>query len=545
MARPRVYLFITDTGVTVWSGSQSQLAQTHAFQASAEGLSDFERFVADNRAAQYSLVLDLQEEDYRAETIPHVGSRDRKKVLKRRLEQLYRETPYRSATPQGRETGGRRDDRVLLAALTNPKPVDQWMNRLAAKDVQVVGIYSVTLLTARHARQLSLIPPRALIVTRQFGSGLRQTYISDGILRFSRLTLPEEEGEQSLANQLAGEAARARQFLASLRAIERQEAMHVVMIGSDEEIAHLSQECPDTELIQYQFIPISALADALGVSTKGLTDTSDPVWLRLVAAKRPSNQYATRAQRKAYLAWQTGRALFGVAGAALVASVALSAYYWQDSRAMAADTLQQQNRKAHAEQVYAANAPKSDTSQLTPAGMKNVVVAYRQLVEEWPRIKPSLDRISTLLEQFPMMEIDELAWQVTPDANATPTGFGDAESSQPAQAGGAQGAVDASGNPLPATRTRYIVIALKGRLPNYELRPREALALVDRIATAAATSPEIKVSKLSLPIDIRTEKAIDLGTDNQSAEGGAPFSLRITVPLTDSKSVDPAKGAQP
>jgi hypothetical protein len=529
MARASVYLFITDSGLTIWTGPAGSLAQTAAFPADADGLAGFERFVDANREAHYRVLLDLQEEDYRAETLPHVAGRDRRRILGRRLEQLYRETPYRSATPQGREETGRRDDRVLLAALTNPKPIDQWLNRLTERDAQVVGIYSITLLTARHARQLPLIPQRALIVTRQFGSGLRQTYLSDGMLRFSRLTVPEEDSEQTLASQLAAEAARARQFLASLRAIDRLEAMQVAMICGEDELAALTANCPDSELIHYQFIPIPSLAKALGVSDAGIASTAEPVWLRFVATRHPSNQYATLNQRKPYLAWKANLGLIGLTVLTLAASVAAGSWYWQRGQALAADTAQQARRQTAAEQTYAANVPKTAEGELTPTGMKNVVLAYRQLVEQWPQLEPSMARVSAVLEQFPQAELEELAWQVSADPNALPTGFSDAVAAAPNAAPAGQAPVDANGNP--AAPGRYIILAVKAKLPDYELRPRASLSLVDQIANAFASEPAIKVSKLELPIDTRPDKALDLSNANEDKDEGAPFALKIVIPL--------------
>ena len=59
--------------------------------------------------------------------MPHVGARDREAILERKLTQIFRNVPYRHAQLQGRETEGRRDDRVLYTAVTNPEVLRPWL----------------------------------------------------------------------------------------------------------------------------------------------------------------------------------------------------------------------------------------------------------------------------------------------------------------------------------------------------------------------------------------------------------------------------------
>ncbi|WP_374355322.1 hypothetical protein [Chitinimonas sp.] len=535
MALPRFYLFITESGLTVSSGSSAVLEQIHAFTADADGLTAFEQFIDGQRQALYYLLVDLQEEDYRAETIPHVGARNRQRIIRRRLESLYRETPYRSATPQGRESTGRRDDRFLLAALTNRLPLDQWLERINARDLRIVGVYSVTLLTARHIRRVAAIPAKALIVTRQFGSGLRQTYIADGSLRFSRLTAPEVDDHQSFASLLAGEAARARQFLASLRAIDRLEPMQVVMVCADQEVAPQRAACPDSELIHYQFLAISDFAASLGVSPLQLGDSCEPVWLRLIALRQPSNHYATPVQRKPYLFWQISRGLLATTAVAAVATIGAALWFWQQSSQLARDTMRQQQQQAAAEALYAKNAPQTQAGELTPTGMKNVVLAYRKLVEERPQLTPSLVTISGLLEQFPEVELNELAWRVSNDPNAIPEGFSDQADSNTTPAAGQ---VPVDGTAVPAT-SPYVIVAFKATLPGYELRHRDAIDLLNRINAALATRANTKVSTLALPVDTRPEKSLSINGSGEKA-AAAQFAIKLVSQLPPTS---PAGGA--
>lgn len=533
MAAEHFYLFINDSELALWQGEAKQLALAATYSANTDGVAAFEAFIELHRTAHWFVLFDLQEEDYRIETIPHVNARDRKIVVGRRLDQLYRESRYRSATPQGRETTGRRDDRVLLAALTNPAPLDLWLTPLVARQAKIVGVYSISLLIARHAKDVSAIPHRALIMSRQTGSGLRQTYLADNTLRFSRLTPLEGESVDELMTQLGAEATRARQFLASLRAIDRTEVMHVVMICSESEQAELQTLGHDAELIHYHFVSTTALATALGVRADPTLAVAEPIWLRFIASKRPHNQYATLEQRKPHILWQTSRLLLGGAAGALLLCLTGGAYLRHGAQVLDDQTTALKQRHIAATLRIAQNASITHEGDLSPTGMKNVVQAYRDLVERWPNLHTSLVDVSTVMATFPAMELDEFGWLVVTDPKSLPPGFAAAE-------GGSQAATpvaDAAGATVPVTQ-RWVVIGVRGRLAGYATRYREALKLVDEISAAFALRPGIQVEKLELPLDIRQERSIDLGNAGEAAPVDAPFSLVIRVPL-------PATGVAP
>jgi hypothetical protein len=162
--------------------------------------------------------------------------------------------------------------------------------------------------------------------------------------------------------------------------------------------------------------------------------------------------------------------------------------------------------------------------------MKNVVLAYRHLVEERPELSASMVQISGVLGNFPMAELDELAWQLSTDPSA-PVGDPEAPDAQAATAATpAAPAVDANGNPLPAGQ--YVLLRIKGTLPDYDFRYRDALAVVGDMADAFAKLPGAKVEKLQLPIDVGPTGTVGLSTSALAdANKGAPFALKIVLPV--------------
>ena len=121
------------------------------FAVSGAGAAEFERYLATSGPTPTHLFVDLAEEDFRLDTVPHVGAGDREAILDRKLAQIFRNTPYRHALLQGRETEGRRDDRVLYTAITNPEVLRPWLDMLERLEVPLAGIHSAAVFSARAA----------------------------------------------------------------------------------------------------------------------------------------------------------------------------------------------------------------------------------------------------------------------------------------------------------------------------------------------------------------------------------------------------------
>ena len=130
----RHFLYLTNTRLVSLVTRGKYIASRREFAVSGAGVTAFERYLAPLAAHPVHLFIDLSEEDFRLDTIPHVGGSDREAILNRKLAQIYRNTPYRHALLQGRETEGRRDDRVIYTAVTNPEVLRPWVgkDRLAA-----------------------------------------------------------------------------------------------------------------------------------------------------------------------------------------------------------------------------------------------------------------------------------------------------------------------------------------------------------------------------------------------------------------------------
>jgi hypothetical protein len=142
------------------------------------------------------VVGDLLEQSYRKEPVPRLNRRDRAKVLKRRLERAFPETPLKAALKLADDPEEPRRQNYLLVGLPPAADWDRWLGFLRSIDNPVLPL---TLLPVEAAAMVSrlaraLAPADrpahswAVLISRQSTGGVRQFVVHQGELALTRLT---------------------------------------------------------------------------------------------------------------------------------------------------------------------------------------------------------------------------------------------------------------------------------------------------------------------------------------------------------------------
>jgi len=91
-----------------WRGKQ--LVGTSSFEPTESGLEKFRSYLSQTENLSGKFLVDVIEEDFRNEKIPHVGSRDRNSVINRLIDRFYRSSKdYCYSEVIGREKSGRKE----------------------------------------------------------------------------------------------------------------------------------------------------------------------------------------------------------------------------------------------------------------------------------------------------------------------------------------------------------------------------------------------------------------------------------------------------
>ena len=503
-----------------WQGGQ--LAPGPAFANDGAGLAAFGAYLAGRQDIPASLVADVVEEDFQRQLLPAVGGRGGRAMIARRLGQLYRDTPYRHASVQGREAQGRRDNRVLFCALTNPAEVQPWVQLLEQRQVALAGLYSSALLSRTLLQQLAPGQAHQLLVTQQSG-GLRQSYFHDTFLKFSRLT-PAIDGAGDAAGLIA-EIARTHQFLTSTRLLERGDVLHTVVLGPAAQLATLAACRIYSTGLVYHFIDIDSAAARLGVAAAA--PRSDHLLLSLLARKAPPSHYALGRQARFYRLWLTRRCLNAGSCALLVCCLAwLGINQWGIHAAAGASAALAQETGA-LEQRSRSSAASLPPAVARPDNMKAAVLIEHLMAAQGPMPGPMLAVLSRALDQAPQIELTQLNWQVALPGNAATGGAAPgavlAGAPQLAQdgAGGAPPSSLLIGVPAPTPQT----LRLDAEVRFGQDDARAGVDSMQQFSRELARNPQLQVQIAQPTLDVRPSVKLAGKAGAAGGDTRAGFSL--------------------
>ena len=197
------------------------------FRADEDGLTQFAQYLQSTPPDPVSLLVDVVEEEFREETVPHVMGTDRRALLRNKKTRLFRDATYSYAMLQGRESEGRRDDRVLFTALIRPDMLAPWLGQLARLKIPLTGIYSLPLLSEMLLKKLKVSGSHVLLVSMHSTGGLRQSFLQDQRLKLSRLAITPDVGQARYPSYILGEIEKLRRYLGSLRLLSRETPLEV------------------------------------------------------------------------------------------------------------------------------------------------------------------------------------------------------------------------------------------------------------------------------------------------------------------------------
>jgi len=486
MARTLLFLSADSFQAYVWQGSD--LAVARSFSNDSDGREQFSSFLDRHTHPAY-LLVDIIEEDFHLEIIPHLMGASRKALLDRKFEQYYRSTPLRQATLLFRQAEGRRDDEFLLSALTNPQRISPWLDTLRSKHTPLVGIYSVPNISAPLLKNIE--SEHVLLLSWEKTAGMRQTYFHNKRLHFSRL-IPILGSTFSEA--VARETPRTQQYLKSLSLPPPGEVLDVHIICHVNDKAELQANLASDNDLHYNFIDIQEFAAQRKCKHQFADSDATPLFMHLLATKPPSAHYANSVHTHFFILWQLRRVLIGLAATTALAGLLWGGLTFLQGNDFVAETqpiLQQAERvRQQTQQIQ-----QSFSNMTVPAAdMKTAVLLARNLSAASADPQKILGELSVVFENFPRINLNKLAWQ-TRVAVAPPS-------------------------PYPAQ-----VITFEGELTDFGNEHRKALDYLQRFEQTL-TQHGYTVTVVSTPWDVSSKGSIS-GDIKTNEIKPAQFTLKI------------------
>ncbi len=487
------------------------------FTCHPEGFAALAEYLRDWQNVPTRIMVDLIEEDFRVETLPHLRTRDRAVVLERRLNQLYRATPFRMAALQGREASGRRDDIALCTAITQSDSLVACLDALARWRVPVLGVYPAAVLGEQLLRALKVDAEQLVLVTLLRRDALRISFFQRGRLKFSRISQPVADSGGGIAGELREEMRRTLQYVGSQTWFLRSAPVRTLLVAEAADADRLSAVWQDTESPLQVIAPL-AVARRLGVRAAPAQSSSTGLLLHLLMQNPPREQLAPRERTRDGRLWYGRTALFATSWLIALCAVGLALLdvvngldVRSDSAVLAA-TLQTR----HAE-IASAQA-RLPASSLSPDRMSALVRFDHNEVEAVPQLTPMLQELSRAMDQIPDVQLLRISWRTTVHPPAPLPPHGGSAAAPPERPD-----VTVLSGLLP--RPWYQEVRVEGELTSASRDPATALATVERLA-AALRRPGLDAVVARPPFDLDPQRA--LGSANIALVGHNPeFVLRL------------------
>ena len=513
-------LYLTAHRLTAHSLSRGRLVVDAAFERNDSGLAAFSAYLAGSRNLYY-VVVDVVEEDYHQDTIPELSRKDRRQVLARKLAQRYRDTSLTLSLSLGYDQGERRNEKVLYASFSNTQQFQPWLAALEQSEVRLVGVYSTALLAPPLIKGAGLKSPRCLLVSVQ-QTGLRQSYVEDGKIRFSRIGRVNLEDAAGVAAVCAGESARLQQYLVTMRLLPAANTpIDVMVLAAGQYHAALTGACRSTEVLNFHVVNADTQCRAAGLASFPADAPCDALFLHAAATDTPAQQFAQDQHRHHYQLWQIGRGLYGVGMAVLGSGLLYAGVQLFDVYNLRQHIRSDQTEFDAISTEYARVTATFPPTPTSTENLKTTIKEYRTLQSQTASPAYLFAEISKTLASFPQVELERIDWHV----GKPPQESGAKAAASKAAAPAAEGAPAAA----PAADLGYQLATVSARVVGARRSDvRSITDMASQFMAALRKVPRLEIMNVRMPFDVTSENTLagNIGSERAIAED-ALFSFTI------------------
>lgn len=521
-------LFIAGDKAFVHHWQGGALAESFVFEADDAGLAQFERYLSESPPMPVRMLVDMVEEEYRQDTIPHVFGKDRKALIERKKARLFRGTPYCHAVLQGRETEGRRDDRILFAALMNPAVIQPWVEALDRHAVPLAGICSLPLFSRMLLAKLQIRHENVLLVTLQSASGLRQSFFRNQDLKVSRLARMPRLGTVPFAGYVLEELEKLKRYLNSLRLLARDHPLDIYMLSHGEPLDDLRRHCRDGDQVRYHLLDVCDVAARVGVAGDVASPYADRIFAHLLLAGPQVNHYASAEETRHFGTYRTRVGMLAASAVILLTSAAYSGFNFIEAVALKQEALSAAQKADFYQARYDMARERLPPTAVEPRDIETAVEIVDVLARYRPTPVTAMRTVSDALAGFPRLHIDRLEWEASGDPQA-PVG----EQRAPVDAARSALVLPASGG----SYDYYHIAYIDGHVDPFDGDYRRAIAEVNRFAEALRVQPDVySVLVVALPLDVRSEARLEGSASVDPQAARTTFAVRLVMGVNGGES---------
>lgn len=523
----RRLLFFPGHRLLAYEWERGRFRRAEAFEPDEAGRAAFRAWLEESPRTPVQLLLDVIEEEFHVDHVPHVIGRDRVELYRRTAQKHFRNTEFRYITAQDRQESGRRDDRVLVAGLTNPELLKVWLTVIDAARVPLKGIHSLPLVGERLLPHLGAARARrALVVSQQIPSTLRQSYYEGGRLRFSRLVPGRYRDAAGFVEFVRRELDQTLHFLETQRFRRREDPIEVFVITGGDVYRELRDGLSSSDTVTCHLVPLERLAARVGIRGRPPGDFADTVFAQvLLRQRRPANHYGLPRLRRHFFVQRGRQALRWSAVALVLGALAVVGGAVLQGRVYEDAAREARARAARFEEMYQQRLRQLAEFDYRATDVKNAVDLMNRLDAAATRDPERImTRLGGVLGAHPDIVLDALTWLLSPQPDLEP----EAGRNAPVTGGDADlpqiAAADAGA---------YHYALIRGDVVGFGGDYRRAIEVFERFVGALRDGTGFgRVEVLEAPFDLKPDSGVsgDSGTTARDrAAQRASFIVRLRL----------------
>ena len=489
------------------------------FDPDEKGYTAFERLIAAEVKKPVKLLIDIIEEDMRLETSPRLIGQDRIAMHKRLKNRYFRNYAHTYLGVQGRSKENRRNDVILLAALTNSKLFQPWLDVLQKAKVPLEGIYSLPLVGEALLKALGAGKQNALVISQQVPSSVRQSFYADGKLKLSRLA-PADDEAGNWHGVLRDETNRTVRYLENQHYVDTSKKLHVYVIAPGSEHDALNAELRSDTRKEFHIIDKDRLAYDLGI--RSMVPGRYSHWLfaqLLLTGRYRKAHYYTHEERKYFYHYQARLWMWITAASTFLGLGLWSLLLLLDGYSVESKRVSIIAETGKYQTLYEEIVADIAALNLKIDDVRNAVDVANKIREHSQALPDDYMKvISRALSMHPRVQLKEFEWIVTDDSNHT---FGE---DKPTLDKRIQAMIRVG-----RTAVSYEKALVKAVITEYGGNPRIAVEEVQRFIMALKRSAKnIDVKIVKMPFDVDPSSRMigqSKGQGGSHEENDAEFSF--------------------
>lgn len=507
-------LFVGAEKVSVYHWEKGGLGSSYLFDVDETGRENFQRYLNETDNTPMTIIVDLIEEEFRQDTIPHVFGADRTALLERKQSRLFRDAHYVHVENQGREEEGRKDDKVLFIAITNDETVKPWVDLLDKHKVPLKGIISLPLLLQTYIKTLPDISDHALFVTMQSISGLRQTFFQNKQLKISRLSKLPRYGTESYAPKIEAEVEKIQRYLNSLRLIPSGSNLDIYIFADKALLDEIEKRKISLPMVKQHSFDVNKLLTTIDKDANQTVPFSDQLLIGYALKERIKNYYASTKEMR-YMKMRTMRYSMNIASVLiLIFSLIYGGINFMGGLSYKQESEASKNKANFYQVRYNLARERLPKTPVEPEQIKVAVDAVETLESYKSSPYEMMSLLGKTLEQYPGIKLDELSWSFSMDPNK-----------------GVKAKENTQNNNFSSDDEQakyYQISEFEAHIEPFDGNYREAIAMVTDFAeTLRKNDSTYSVSIESFPLDISSDATLQGNT--QITDKTALFSLRTVI----------------